>query len=123
MKWIRRYIDRTIKEQTQRTVHDIKSGIESEIRTQLHKLVGDIYNSDKSSYEEHKIYQFRRTLDKIIREELRSALKAYSGRMSDAQSVKKSALDIVERQTKKEINSEEFIDEIVERIKRKQLYK
>lgn len=121
MKWIRRYIDRTIKEQTQRTVHDIKSGIEEEIRTQIHKLIGNIYTSDEGPYERHKIYHFRKLLDRIIREELRSVLKAYSGRMDDAQNVKKSALDIVARETRKEIQSEEFIDRIIERIKKKQL--
>lgn len=128
---IKAYIDRKIKQvlkeneerldkKTNNLVNAVERGIDKGVEILLHNIIqyDDYYKGHKGSHVPTKIANI---IGSEIRLRFRHELDNLSSRRSGVNELERNALDLIKRETEKYVQSEEFIDNLVERLKRKQL--
>lgn len=122
MRWITNYIDRKIEERHEATIEEIRKDLKKEA---INKFNERLFDTIKSIYEHrnnnYSHIEFKRNLHDIIRTVLKRELQNLDRRHGKAHELERNAQRTVNTHVEKKVNSEEFIDEIVERIKKKQL--
>jgi len=124
MGWITNYIDRKIEERHEATIEEIRKDLKKEavnrFNERLYETIQNIFEGDHTSVNQ---MQFRRNLHDIVRTVLKRELQNLDRRHGEAHRLERNAQRTINTHVEKKVNSEEFIDEIVERIKKKQLCK